>query len=104
LLLSAPPNRPEDVNVTDIKETTAHLRWKKPLYAEYFSVSQYLVMIKRHGENFPWEGRVETPSNQLDCPLSNLHEETGYIVKVLAKSGSQVGVDSETEEFVTKGN
>ena len=100
---SAPPNPPQNVVVIDIKENTAHLRWNKPLYAEYFTVSHYKVMLKKHGDTFNWWNEAEPGSNQLDCPLKNLHDKTGYKVKVFARSGKRLGVESEQQEFITKG-
>ena len=97
----APPNPPRNVTVSDVKETTAHLTWTKPKYAELYAVTHYAVQLKQHGDKFTWVEKVTTSYVQLDCPLENLQDGTGYNVKVVAKRAATYGLGSKQTEFET---
>jgi hypothetical protein len=81
----------------------AHLRWLEPEDANVFSINNYIVKLKKHGQKFDWKDKITTEHFILDSRLEDLEEGMSYIVKVLAKGNGGNGLDSDQEDFKTKG-
>ena len=98
-----PPPPPVNVTSSHIEETRAHIYWDPPELHEMFSIEQYYIAYRKHGEKEWTNKTLNAILNQVtNFKVNDLESDTFYILRIFAWNAFGLGKESEKVEVKTK--
>ena len=98
-----PPPPPANVTYSNIEETKVHVYWDPPELHEMFSIEQYYIAYRRHGDqewaNVTFNAKLNGITN---FKINDLESDTFYILRIFAWNAYGLGKESQKMEIKTK--
>uniref|UniRef100_A0AAY4DZW0 Myomesin 2a n=1 Tax=Denticeps clupeoides TaxID=299321 RepID=A0AAY4DZW0_9TELE len=96
----AEPGPPFDVTLCEVRDTSAVVQWKAPLYSGTSPVAGYTVEMSKKGSGQAWAGVNEVPVNHLYHKVTGLEAGQTYLFRVRGVNASGAGAASAASDPV----